>query len=394
VGAQPDSFLEGQEIVRAAIQSETAYTVDPLAAAAELAILDGEDVHPQPYIYNLIAVTPTSGDYYYNWSEAYAINNENIVTGFFNPPPNYGQWTPHAIRWVSGAPLTDLNPGSAWYTWGYGINADGWIVGKAQSTSGGDYACLWNPANNQMSYYTPLQTGTYGNEARAVNSSGVVVGSGKNTQGVVQAIQWSTGIPLYSLSIQYRSTRVSNAYGVSESGRVVGRSRGDFSSTVFHGFRTQPDLEIQPTDDLGTGTGIDTDSSEALGINSLDEAVGVTHFNTTAGKRSHAFFKTVYQGKNLGFLDLTPDKYSSRATAINNQGDVVGTYVQASGGTSKGFVRYNDGTFGDLWALTNPTQRAIWTFTTPLAINDNGWIVGVGNVNTYYGRGFILVPVY
>ena len=393
--ARPDSFLEGPEVVRAELQAQPTYTIDPLAVAAELTLLDEEDNQPKPYFYNLIAITPTWGDYYQNWSEAYAINNYNSATGFFNPPPNYSQWTPHAFRWVEGAPLADLNPPSipdAW-TWGYGINEWGWIVGKYQPPGGGDFACLWDDQGN-LSTYPPFEAGSFFNQANAINS-GTVVGSGMNGSGVVQAIRWSDGTRLTSLSNADPFGKVSYAYAVNSDGRVIGKSRGDFSTTVFHAFRTLPQPpQIQPADDLGTGTADDLDTSEALGINDLGEAVGATHFNTAGGKYYHAFFKTVYQNKNLGFRDLTPAKYWSRATAISNPGHVVGSYQATVGSPTKGFVQFNDGTFGDLWDLTNPDQSGGWEFTSPLAINDRGWIVGWGYFNGAYARGFILVPAY
>ena len=397
--------IEGTENVTVALVADPAYTVDPRHSQATCTIQDdaADNAGPKPVSYNVYLITPASGGYYSNWSEAYGICNDNTVTGFFNPPPNYSQWTPHACRAWYNAAKVDLNPGSSWWTWGYGIRDDRVVVGSARPPIGGgyagDYACWWS-ADNVLTLYSQVKSGSYYNEAVAINDSFVVVGSGKNENGVYQAIRWDFAPP-YSLgslaSGNNYYTTVSYAYGVNTDGHIIGKSKTSPSASTYHAFRMYG-WRIEPaTDDLGTGTGADTDASEALGINCVGETVGATHFNTASGKRYHAFHRSLYPGKSVAFIDLTPDKYWGGATAINNHGHIVGAYMQTSSSAQAGFIRYNDGTFADLWNLAAPPRAGLVDLGSPEAINDNGFIVGVGHVyndGNYEARGFILVPAW
>jgi probable HAF family extracellular repeat protein len=153
--------------------------------------------------------------------------------------------------------------------------------------------------------------GPSGGEARAVNSTGQVVGW---INPGMRAFSWTEAGGLVSLGT-LGSTSV--ATRVNDAGQVVGYSTTPSGST--HAFSW---TEAGGLVDLGTLGG---DTSSASAVSDAGEVVG---YGTTASGEYHAFVWTAAAGMiDLGTLGGT----SSAAVAVNGHGQIVGSARTANG---------------------------------------------------------------
>jgi probable HAF family extracellular repeat protein len=153
---------------------------------------------------------------------------------------------------------------------------------------------------------------------------------------------------------------VSIAYGINESGTVVGES-----SQVFGGNRAI--RASVGSDPISLGTLQGGWSSVALGINALGHVVGRSQtFVTGLGMTTRAF-RTVDDGSLID-LGTLAGATSSEARAISNTGFVVGTSYDRMGQSRA--VRWNpDGTIRAIVGLSLGTSAAF-------DVNDRGDVVG------------------
>lgn len=170
-----------------------------------------------------------------------------------------------------------------------------------------------------------------------------------------------------------------DAYGINDSGQVVGSSLNINSER--HAFRTAPNSKINPaTDDLGTLGGT---SSSASGINNLGQVIG-TSTNKDGQQRA---FRTAPNSPITATSDLgTLGGTFSGANDINNLGQVVGNSTIANG-EQRAFL-FDEGKMFDLNDLI-PTDSG-FTLNYANGINDRGQIAaGTFRVN----RIFLLTPI-
>ena len=165
----------------------------------------------------------------------------------------------------------------------------------------------------------------------------------------------------------------SSAYGINDSGQVVGYSNtagGDYHAFLY---------DSTAMTDLGTLGGT---YSYAYGINDSGQVVG---YSGTIGHASRAFLYNGTAMTDLGTLGGT----SSYAYSINNSGQVVGQSY-TSGGDRRGFLY--DGTVGmlDLNDLIPPDSGCV--LSDAYAINSSGQIAGNGDIGEER-HAFLLTPV-
>jgi probable HAF family extracellular repeat protein len=162
---------------------------------------------------------------------------------------------------------------------------------------------------------------------------------------------------------------INGSEAVGESGTTTGR---------FHAFKYSGGI----MEDLGTLGAL---GSVADGINDAGEVVG--YLSSPISSPDHAFF---YDG-NMHDLGA-PTGGLSYANAINNHGQIVG-YVRVAGLPSlvNRAVLFEGGDIVDL-NDTIPASSG-WLLQTATAINDNGWIVGTGINPSGQGDSFLLTPV-
>lgn len=256
-----------------------------------------------------------------NTSWAQGINDSGQVVGKLSVSSS----TYHAfITGANGAGVTDLgtlDTGSKSCSIANAINASGQVVGW-YSTSSYTYAFVTGANGVGMT-----KLGTLGGDttsASAINDKGQVVGFA-NVSGNPHAFITSTdGTSLTDIGI-LSGGNYSYATGINASGLVVGYSQVSVSSTLTeHAFITGAD-GVGMTD-LGTLGG---NASKAYGINDSGEVVGQSLIDD--GTTWHAFV-TGADGVMIDLntlVTLADGDYLKNAKAINDLGQIVA--VSAAG---------------------------------------------------------------
>ncbi|MDD4891813.1 MAG: PEP-CTERM sorting domain-containing protein [Phycisphaerae bacterium] len=166
------------------------------------------------------------------------INTSGCVTG----TSVHSNGLNRAFLYIAGSDsLTDLgslkttgSPSSR-ESWGYGINADGYVVGLSAVNTGSPRAFVV-PNGEAMTDLGELATGQ-GSEAHKINSSKRIVGAAVGTDGNQYAAQWTYNGSGWTGPTQLMDSGVpirGNALGVSDSELIVGVSdNGDNPSPAF-----------------------------------------------------------------------------------------------------------------------------------------------------------------
>lgn len=207
--------------------------------------------------------------------------------------------------------------------------------------------------------------------ASGINDAGVVVGTTPGTGGDGQSWYWD------GVLHEYPGRR---AVDINQMGHIAGRGAvAEGGSLWFDGVH-------HPLGSLGTG------SSEPFALNNLDQVVGRFVFDIPV---VHAFLSQNGFMQDLGVLT---GRFESQAVGINDQGVVIGWSRNPHGEDFAQVGFYYDGQMHDLpfvpTGINSNSQIVggggiyeagqfyplpglggeLWG--GPLAINDNGWIVG------------------
>jgi probable HAF family extracellular repeat protein len=156
------------------------------------------------------------------------INDSGQVAGHAYPPADSSidafLWTPTTPNGTSGA-LHDLGTIGGQYSYSYGINAGGQVVGQSGTSDGLLRGFLWTPitANGASGSMIDLQTlgGMNYSAAWDVNDAGLVVGEANTTADV------ATHAFLYDGTLHDLGTlggNSSGAFGINASSQVTGYS--------------------------------------------------------------------------------------------------------------------------------------------------------------------------
>jgi probable HAF family extracellular repeat protein len=250
----------------------------------------------------------------------------------------------------------------------YGINAAGTVVGAADYESGGCcHAFVWKASSGMR------DLGTFGgpnSQAFALNNSGQVVGDAQISTNYWHAFLYNGNGSLIDLFPG--STSTSRATGINDSGYVVGYALSGSKAFIYTG---------------GSDLYYIGNQMWPNAINNDNIIVGI--YQPTAGVR-HAFLYHYISGTSGVTTDLgTLGGQSSQAYAINSSGLVVG-YATTSDGKTHAFLYDGSGPIQDLNNLIDPSSG--WTLNMAKGINDNGQIVGIGQVGGY-NHAFLLTPV-
>jgi probable HAF family extracellular repeat protein len=282
-------------------------------------------------------------------SEAQAMNDGGQVAGWSmtaSGARHAALWTvprPPAAQYpirVLGSP-----PGYS-FTVATAVNDAGQVALHGMSAPDRFRPFLWENGS-----FTDLGTVGGGNEsfAQGINNAGQVVGWGYTSSGLSHAFLWENGT-MTDLGVSL--DRESAAYGINGAGQVVGSKAN--ASGNSHAF-----LWYQGTiRDLGTLGG---PFSDASAVNDAGQVIGWSAAD--ASLANHAFL-----WENGTMTDLGIGTLGAAAYAINNGGQVVGSYTDGS---------RQEHAF--LWQNGTTTDLGFWT---PSAINDAGQIVGSRQSNT------------
>jgi probable HAF family extracellular repeat protein len=301
--------------------------------------------------------------------------------------------------------IKDLGTLGGRYSFAFGINDHGQVVGQSLAHNGTDiHAFLY-----QDGVMTDLGPAGQYNSARGINNAGQIAAYAiidrqryfplVYKDGVINDI----GVSGYSYGINHAghvigtlspaegggafvhkdgvTTKLgtlggsySNAFGINKAGDIVGNS--EISGGSFHAYVYRDRRMI----DLGTLGG---SYSIAFGINDKGRIVGGSATNND--KSSHAFLYDETGMHDLGTLGGT----FGVASGINNAGQIVGTSSAVPYGDQRAFL-YSRGVMIDLNTLP-AVQKAGWLLMFAEAINKKGQIVGAGIINGEQ-HAFLLSP--
>ncbi len=346
--------------------------------------------HAQYNVFDLGVLSVSTGS---QASRAYAINNNNFITGYVFSNVTLGSGTTTAGQQAFLIDGNKTNPsvtnagallgttGGSGST-GFSLNNSNVVVGSSSQVSGGP---------QRAAYYdgTLHDAGTVG-LLRGVNNSGLAVGASGPTQGTAVTYQ-TTGAgagTLTSIVPGLGNPVYSVANAINNSGLIAGYSGASNASNGAFLY----DPGTNSVKNLGTLGGAKSSGDGFLGnygLNNAGHLVGYSAIN--AAGTLHAFY---YNGSG-GLQDLgTLGGTLSGAYSINSSDDIVGyanVVTVAGQPTQHAFLSHAGGSLIDLntqIAGTNPFSN----LTVALSINDNGWVVGEGLVGGIK-HGYLLKPI-
>lgn len=317
-----------------------------------------------------------------------------------------------------------IGSGSSMGSMGFSINNAGQVTGIAW---GPDYWQGFRYSEGIMQSLGSLSGSKYSNGI-AINESGTIVGSANDGSGSTKAIIWDSTNGLRELPVP-GSMPYKSASNINDAGHIVASDGDGF---FCNGYLLKNDTWINIIPDIPGGSAYTAPSA----INNNDQVVGMCHYAYKDGNNNglsgpgQAFVWDEITGtrilpnlsaypescaygindngvvvgqsayENLGYSAViwsgssitelgTFGGICSRAEGINNEGLVVG-WAELSDRTNRAFV-YSDGTMHNLNNLIDPSLG--WTLSDALAINDSGWITGVGSNADGQGHAFILTPI-
>ncbi len=302
---------------------------------------------------------------------AFSINNGGDVAGY-----SYlfagANWR-RAFLWDSTGVLENLGliDSTAKHSYGFAVNNAGKVAGYNQPLDESDdfRAFLWSSGGGMQ------DLGDLGGNqavAKGINSSTEVCGYATLANGDTTAFLWDSTDGMQDLGDLGRAP--SYAFGMNDSTEVVGGSQKNPST--FQAFVWDSGSGMQSLANLPSGK-----YGFAFDINGSSQVVGESE-NSSAAVRAVLWDGGVTDLGTLGGTD-------SRARAINNSTQVVGYSDTASDAAVHAFGWDNTGTpaMTDLNDLLPGGSG--WVLTDAWDINNDGDIVGVGELNGDT-RGFLL----
>jgi probable HAF family extracellular repeat protein len=273
-----------------------------------------------------------------------------------------------------------------------GISDGGVIAGEEISPPSGLHAGFWTVTGGAM-----LLTGQSDSEwAIAANDNGIILGEyGDSGSPGSAALTWSppgyaeTVLP--GLRCDYCDRLLISASAINDSGTAVGQSQSavyDNGAFVSGGLFA---VEWQSGTAMSLGSLQDSGTSAAYGINNSGDVVGSSRVGQASGAPSHAF---LYHEGTMMDLGVLEGDANSSANSINDSGQVVGVSSDAAG-TQRAFL-YENGQMYDLNSLIDPASPLTGqvSLQEAVGISANGLIAvnGTDSQDPGWRRAFLLIP--
>ncbi len=290
------------------------------------------------------------------------ISPSGVVVGSAAPPP--GDQRPLLpFVWRDGTLSALPIPGSeSPYGFATGINAAGLVCGTGNVQGRHQNALLWTPGPGgamRLTILTPLADGK-GSAAFGIGDAGQVGGDATDAGGQEHMVWWDTSGHLHDLGL-------GRLAGVNASGQLAGTQEG-----AYHTAARAVRADRGVLHDLGTLGG---PFSYAAAINRRGEVAGRS--NVARGS-ARGFLFSGTQMINLG---LPPGADSSRANALNDAGDVVGS---ASVPTGRVALLWRRSASGDLTLSTLDSLAVLPSGVSLIdaaGINSRGQICATGQTH-------------
>ena len=258
-----------------------------------------------------------------------------------------------------------------------GINDSGWIVGTSETA---DQAAAFTEEGYLLrgkNYKTIFFPGAFDTDLGGINDRGVIFGTyGATATNGDHCFQWSEQGGYTDVSIPVEGATFPDCNGINVRGDMVGSYVGACdlvndpfcnSSGTVHGFlKTKAGVFTTLDVPFAGATG-----TEARGINEDGDIVG-TYVQTSGPDGAFLLHEGVYTRININGTT------SVDAYGINEEGDIVGSYTKCQ--TSGEFPTCEDHGFllseGKLTTIDVPFADAKET-NKVTGINEDGWMVGV-----------------
>ncbi|MDF1809592.1 MAG: GC-type dockerin domain-anchored protein [Phycisphaerales bacterium] len=254
-------------------------------------------------------------------SEAYAINNNGEIVGFSED----ASVNRSATLWDGRGGMVNVHSaiGSSGASIPWDINDNGVITGQASINPGFSKGFVWDQVNPVVVAGTT--PGFMGGANYGINNAGALVGSAfffGDPDDATMAIPDGRG------GYEYRDIapigfEFSVATEINNNGMVVGHTTFGSTTTGWNAVIYTPD-DRDPVQVLGTLPGLDT--SESLDVNDSGMIVGYAWDGQGNGIPPRAWVWV--DGEMYDLNDLLGDRPEfeilSRATGVNNNGDIVG----------------------------------------------------------------------
>ena len=205
------------------------------------------------------------------------------------------------------------------YSFAYGINNAGQVVGVSQQSSSGGPSFPFLYSGGTMTAIPGLGGGAFGS-ANSINNLGQIVGISARSDGVTDAFLYNGGstLDLGNLSGS-GSFKYSVANGINDHTQVVGASvaaQGNARAFLWQ------NNAMNDLGDLYGGSG----NADAYGINNLGQIAGQSWLNSSSPH--HA---VLWQNGVISDLGVLPGTNWSNVQAINDSGIAVGTSFTSDG---------------------------------------------------------------
>lgn len=263
----------------------------------------------------------------------------------------------YAFVWDMEKGLRDLGTLGGKNSFAHGCNDEGMVVGEAETSDGSRHAFLWTPEAGMK------DLGTLGGKksvAFAINNRGEVVGEAETLSGERRPFRWDSAKGMTDLSMP--NSVQGTARAINDAGRIVGEIL--MPNSRHHAFYWDKDTGM--VDLVGT----EGPSSYATDINEAGQVVGNV-FNREFDNYTGFVWK-----KKTGLQGLHESYAESYAERINDAEEIIGR-VRTYGGlffSSRQFhyLQRPSGPLVDLDQYSPYDPDCI----KATAINNQGWIVG------------------
>jgi len=278
-------------------------------------------------------------------------NGQIVGSGF----PATGQYAAIKFDSTGGGQNIRLSQN---YSCARSVNDRGQIVGYGYQGAGSIKPLLFDPTGNGNN----IILATFSGAAYAINNSGQIVGASGDGES---SRAWLFDIAGSGNNV---SLGQGSADSISDNGLIAGSShpvrRDGWHATLFDptGGAKNVDLgKLFPTDDR----------SFATSVNDHGQIVGYS------GGPDSGYTATLYDPTGNGNNIALGAIGDSEARCINNAGQIVGT----QSGNATLFDITGKGDNINLNDLIDPSLG--WSLYDAVHINENGWIIGTGNMGVY-----------